>query len=112
MTLAPFDVVVVPFPCSDALAEKRRPAVVVSAPRVEADHGLLWLAMVTSAPGASRLGDAAITDLAASGLTVPCRVRGAKLATLDRTRVLRRTGALSTIDAAALGLALKACAAF
>lgn len=112
MTLAPFDVVVVPFPYSDTLADKRRPAVVVSAPGVEAGLGLLWLAMVTSAPGALRLGDAAITDLATAGLGVACRVRAAKLATLDRTRVLRRTGALTAIDAAALAAALRACAAF
>ena len=112
MTLAPFDVVVVPFPYSDTLAEKRRPAVVVSVSGLEADLGLLWLAMVTSAPGALRMGDARVTDLAAAGLAVPCRVRAAKLATLDRPRIVRRTGALSPGDAAALASALQVCAAF
>lgn len=111
MSLAPFDVVVVPFPYSDVLTEKRRPAVVVSTPEFEAELGLVWLAMVTSAPGPLRLGDAIVADLTSAGLGVPCRVRGAKLATLDRGRVLRRAGALSAADAAAVSAAVRACMA-
>jgi mRNA interferase MazF len=43
-----FDVVIVPFPYSDRLAEKRRPALVISNRRLQS-HGIVWLAMITSA---------------------------------------------------------------
>lgn len=112
MTFTPFDVVVVPFPYSDMLAEKRRPAVVVSHPSLETSAGAIWLAMVTSAPGPLRLGDATVTDLAAAGLSVACRVRAAKIATLDCARVIRCAGALAPADAAAVIAAIKSFAAF
>lgn len=112
MTFAPFDVIVAPFPYSDVLAEKRRPAVVISLPEVETEHGWLWLAMVTSAPGPLRRGDALITDLPAAGLGVPCRVRTAKIAALDHPRILRRAGALSAGDRDAVQAALQSCAAW
>ena len=40
-----WDVVIVPFPYADRLAEKRRPALVVSTHALNA-HGLLWVAML------------------------------------------------------------------
>jgi len=43
-----FDIVVVPFPYADRLAEKRRPALVISSRKL-APFGLIWLAMITSA---------------------------------------------------------------
>lgn len=110
MSFALFDVVVVPFPYVELPVDKRRPALVVSRPDVEADHGWLWLAMITSAPGPLRLGDAVLADLKAAGLTRACRVRTAKLATLDRATVVRRTGALSDEDRAGVVQALQACA--
>ena len=45
---AAFDVVIVPFPYADRLAEKRRPALVISGPKL-APYGLIWVAMITSA---------------------------------------------------------------
>ena len=45
---AAFDIVVVPFPYADRLAEKRRPALVISGTRL-APYGLVWVAMITSA---------------------------------------------------------------
>ena len=109
---APFDVVVVPFPYSDVLGEKRRPAVVVSGGALEDQAGVLWLAMITSTTRPLALGDAPVADLTAAGLKVPCRVRAAKLATLDLNRVLRRSGRLAPADAAAVRSALQACAGF
>jgi len=46
------DVVVLPFPYADRLAEKRRPAVVVSLPSLAQKHGIVWVVMVTSAENA------------------------------------------------------------
>jgi mRNA interferase MazF len=112
LEFAPFDVVVVPFPYSDALVEKRRPAVVVSTSELLKREGLLWLAMITSSSRKLHLGDRPLADLAIAGLNVPCRVRPAKLATLDRSRVLRRTGRLAPEDREAVMAGLRACGAF
>ena len=108
MAYAPFDVVLVPFPYSDKLAEKRRPAVVVSAPELERGHGLLWLAMITSASNPAWTEDVMISDLKVAGLPHPSRIRPAKIATADAARIVRRTGRLPPKDAAALKARLKA----
>ncbi len=106
-TYAPFDVEVAPFPYADRLAEKRRPAIVISAPGLERDHGLIWLAMVTSADNAAWDGDVAVSDLAAAGLPAPSRVRPAKIATVDGARILRKIGVLPLRDARAIRACLK-----
>jgi len=48
MTLQPFEIVVVPFPYTDRMAEKRRPALVVSNAELAARFGRVWVAMITS----------------------------------------------------------------
>lgn len=103
----PFDVVVVPFPYADRLAEKRRPAVVVSARDLARRHGLVWLVMVTSAENRQWDSDTLVSDLGAAGLPAPSLVRPAKLATVDMDRVLRRIGALAPKDARAVSAQLK-----
>ena len=55
-----WDIVKVPFPYADRPVRQRRPPLVIAAGELEATHGLLWLAMVTSAgngkgPGSIRL---------------------------------------------------------
>lgn len=97
--LPPGTVVVVPFPFSDRLAEKRRPAVVVSGPAV-ARAGYVWIAMITSARHGRLAGDLPIADAAAAGLNVASVVRPLKIASIEPSRILRRIGALRT-DAAA-----------
>jgi mRNA interferase MazF len=87
-------VVLVPFPYSDQLAEKRRPAVVVSNEALH-QEGYLWLAMVTGAGKPGKTGDIAIADHRSAGLPATCMVRTAKLANLEPQRVLRRVGSLS-----------------
>lgn len=106
----PFDVVVVPFPYSDRLAEKRRPALVVSH-RDMGGFGRLWVAMITSTPWAE-LGDVALEDLGTAGLPVASTLRASKLATIDAARVLRRAGRLGGHDEALARRALIACAGF
>jgi mRNA interferase MazF len=91
------DVVVVPFPYADRLAEKRRPALVVSGPQL-ARFGLLWVAMITSAENRGWSCDVAIGDIESAGLPAPSVVRPAKIACIEPSRVLRRAGRL---DAAA-----------
>jgi mRNA interferase MazF len=100
--LAPFDVVVVPFPYADRLADKRRPAIVVSTPALQNDFGLVWLAMVTSAENRGWDCDVAVNDLKSAGLPSASLVRTAKIATVDADRVLRRIGKLAPKDARAV----------
>lgn len=86
-------VVVVPFPYSDRLAEKRRPALVVSGPAVAAS-GFVWIAMITSARNTALATDVQIDDLPAAGLAVPSVVRPFKIACIEPARILRAIGAL------------------
>lgn len=104
---ATFDIVVVPFPYADRLAEKRRPAVVVNAPLLERQHGLVWLVMVTSAENRRWEGDVAVSDLEMAGLPAASVVRAAKIAAADSDRVLRRIGKLAVKDARAVAAQLK-----
>jgi mRNA interferase MazF len=94
----PFDIIIVPFPYSGRLAEKRRPAVVVSNRKLHA-LGLVWIVMVTSADNPSWPGDISITDLKRTGLPASSIVRPAKIACIDPLRVLRRAGRLDKATA-------------
>ena len=94
----PFDVVVVPFPYADRLAEKRRPALVISNRRLAA-HGLVWLAMITSADNEPWSSDVMISDLKRAGLPAPSVVRPAKIACIEPSRIDRRVGRLDMVAA-------------
>lgn len=77
------DVVKVPFPYTDRATRQARPALVVSSPDLQADHGLLWVLMITSAHNRGWPGDVGIGSLRAAGLPVPSLIRTAKMATID-----------------------------
>jgi mRNA interferase MazF len=96
---AAWDVVVVPFPYADRLAERRRPALVISSRRL-LPFGLLWVAMITSAENEPWSCDIPITNLRRAGLPAPSVVRPAKIACIEPTRVLRRAGTLDKATAA------------
>jgi len=100
-------VVVVPFPYSDRLTEKRRPAIVVSSNQLMAKYRLIWLVMVTSADNRRWDCDVDVSDLASAGLPAPSRVRPAKLATIDSDRVVQRVGRLTNKDTRALEAQLR-----
>ncbi|MCA3596893.1 MAG: type II toxin-antitoxin system PemK/MazF family toxin [Methylobacterium sp.] len=84
-----------PFPYTDQLAEKRRPALVVSNPALE-KLGYLWVAMVTSRRAESGMtGDVVIEDITLAGLPAPSVVRTAKIACIEPQRVQRVAGKLT-----------------
>jgi mRNA interferase MazF len=112
MTFKAFDVIVVPFPYADQLAEKRRPALVISDPELERQCGLVWVAMITSSGRAPTLGDVTLSDQSATGLPSASMVRAGKIATIEPHRVIRRAGTLSPADKSSVSQALKACAGF
>jgi mRNA interferase MazF len=99
--------VVVPFPYSNPLAEKRRQAIVASAGQLTTKFRLVWLAMVTSADNRRWDCDIDVSDLRAAGLPAPSLVRSAKIATVDADRVLQRVGRLAAKDARAVQAQLK-----
>jgi mRNA interferase MazF len=88
-----FDIVVVPFPYADRLAEKRRPALVISNRRLSS-YGLIWVAMITSAENAPWPCDVTIANLARAGLPAPSVVRTAKIACIEPARIERLAGRL------------------
>jgi len=93
--LSQFDVVVVPFPYSDRLAEKRRPAVVVSN-RHLIQQGLIWVIMVTSSDNPRWPDDVDIESLALSGLAHSSMIRPTKIACIDPVRIIRIVGTLGS----------------
>jgi mRNA interferase MazF len=96
-----FDIVVVPFPYADRLAEKRRPALVISNRKL-APFGLIWVAMITSAANEPWSCDVAIANLARAGLPAPSVVRTAKIACIEPARLERSAGRLDKAAAKAV----------
>ena len=94
-----WDVVVLPFPFSDRLAEKRRPALLISGDALHRGYGLLWVAMITSAKSTSWACDVVIEDLPAAGLSAPSVVRPAKIACIEAGRVVRAAGRIAASEA-------------
>jgi mRNA interferase MazF len=92
-----WDIVKVPFPYADRPIRQRRPALVVAAAELQFAHGLLWLAMITSAANRGWPDDVSVTDLAAAGLPIPSIVRPVKIATIE-ARDVERLGCLSQAD--------------
>ena len=95
---AAFDIVLVPFPYADRLAEKRRPALVISGARL-APYGLVWVAMITSAENEHWSSDVLIAELDRAGLPAPSVVRPAKIACIEATRIEGRAGQLNKATA-------------
>jgi mRNA interferase MazF len=98
----PWDIVRVPFPYTDRPVRQRRPALVIAAGELEAAHGLLWLAMITSAANRGWPGDVVVSDLDVAGLPAASIVRPAKIATIE-ARDADRLGTLPVDDRAPVG---------
>ncbi|MXW34117.1 MAG: type II toxin-antitoxin system PemK/MazF family toxin [Acidobacteria bacterium] len=88
------DVIKVPFPYTDRATRQSRPALVVSTDTLETAHGLLWVAMITSAANRGWPGDVAVKDLAQAGLPAPSVIRTAKIATIESSDA-RRLGRIA-----------------
>jgi mRNA interferase MazF len=96
-----WDIVRVPFPYADRPVRRRWPALVIAADELGTAHGLLWLAMITSAQHRGWLGDVVISDLDRAGLPAPSIVRPAKIATIE-ARDAGRLGTLPPTDRGAV----------
>jgi len=82
-TFSQGDVIKVPFPYTDRPTRQSRPALVLSTGGIETSHGLLWVAMITSAQNRGWPGDVPVANLRTAGLPVPSLVRTAKIATIE-----------------------------
>jgi mRNA interferase MazF len=109
--LTTFDVVVVPFPFTDRMSTKRRPALVLSSQAFNQASRHAVLTMITSADQATWPGDCALADPGAAGLTAACIAR-LKLFTLDERLIIRACGHLATADQKRLRLAWKGLLGF
>ena len=98
MTYKQFSVVVVPFPFTDSVATKKRPALVIS--NVVTFNKLeskSVMAMITTASHNPWALDVPITDRVSAGLKAKSIVR-MKLFTLDDALVIKQIGRLSSKD--------------
>ena len=89
------DIIKVPFPYSDRSTGRSRPALVISAGKLQNLHGLLWVVMITSAQNKGWAGDVPVTKLKKSGLPAPSVIRCAKIATIEASDATR-LGVLSS----------------
>lgn len=92
-----FDTIVVPFPFAEQPVLKRRPGVVVSGRRFNADNGASLVAMITTAKATSLPSDIEVSDLESAGLQVPCILR-MRFVSLPNDLILRRLGRLGAVD--------------
>jgi mRNA-degrading endonuclease toxin of MazEF toxin-antitoxin module len=98
VTYRRWDVVAVSFPFLEGTDAKRRPALVVSTDRLEMEHGLCWIVMITTAKSGNRRDDIAVTDREGAGLPEDCVIRVARLATVSDAQIVRRLGEIAPKD--------------
>lgn len=91
-----FEVVAVPFPFTEMVGAKRRPALVVSKKAFN-ERGHTIMGMITTKDHNPWPGDTAIQDLTSAGLHTPCIVRF-KIFTLDNRLIIKKIGRISKID--------------
>lgn len=101
-----WDIVLVPFPFTDLIAAKRRPALVVSPDTTNRTGPDLVLAFLTSQVNATpRPGDYRLLAWQDAGLPKPTMLR-MKFATVDRSVVIRTLGHVTETDRPAVRDAL------
>jgi mRNA interferase MazF len=94
MIYNPFSVVIVPFPFTDKIQTKRRPALVLSSPRHQKETGHITLLMITSAKHSLWESDYQIKDLHAAGLHSASIIRQ-KIFTIDIRLIIESAGKLN-----------------
>lgn len=101
------DVVLVVFPFTDFIGQKKRPALVVSSDDYNRGTPDLIIAQITGNVNAPpRPGDHHIADWQQAGLLAPSLVR-AKLATIESSLVDRRLGTMPSADIQGIEVGLR-----
>jgi mRNA interferase MazF len=96
--IARFSIVTVPFPYVVQFAEKRRPALIISTAGLLKTHGLIWVAMITSAENRLWPEDISVAGNQACGLPAASVIRPAKIAAIEVSRVISVLGSLGKDD--------------
>ena len=99
MTSDQWDVVRVPFPFTDKLAVKKRPALVLSKQSFNVASGHTVMAMITKRGGSAWPLDYDVRHWAEAGLRLPSWIR-MKIFTLENALILDRLGTLRPPDIA------------
>lgn len=97
VTYKPYSVVIVPFPFTENIRTKRRPALVLSTEKHQNETGHITLLMITSAKHSAWSSDYSIDHLKTTGLPSPSIIRQ-KIFTLDLTLIQGVLGCLATND--------------
>jgi mRNA interferase MazF len=96
------DVIVVPFPFTDQIATKKRPAVIVSSEAYQRERPDLILMAITSQVRPSpTVGEIAVVRWQAAGLLKPSVIKPL-LTTIEASLVIRHLGTLHPDDQAGL----------
>ena len=101
------DIVLVPFPFSNLLTTKKRPAVVISSTQyniLTAD--IVIIAITSQTQRVLGIGECIIEDYQAAGLYKNSTIKPA-IATIEQTLVLKKLGKLSSNDLNSLNNSLK-----
>jgi mRNA interferase MazF len=107
VTYKRWDIVSINFPFIEGMDSKRRPAVIISADRLYADHGIYWVAMITTAKLGRRKGDIAVTDPGRAGLPEDCVIRVPRITAVGDAQIARRLGDIMSKDRNAVGALLR-----
>lgn len=92
-----WDIVLVPFPFTNLLSSKKRPALIVSPDEHNGGPDIVMAFMTSQMQSAPRPGDCHMRMWRESGLPKPSMVR-MKLATIQRSIVIRKLGSLAEQD--------------
>jgi mRNA interferase MazF len=107
VTYKRWDVVAVHFPFLEGTDSKRRPALIISADKLQNEHALYWIAMITTAKSGPRSKDVTVSDRERAGLPEPCVVRVPRIATVSDQQIAKKLGDLAPKDRNAVSALLK-----
>lgn len=96
------DVVLVPFPFTDQSSSKKRPAVIISTARYNAERpDFIIMAITSQIKPQSRFGDVVVEGWQAAGLLKPSAIKPV-VATIEQSLTIQQLGRLEPDDVAAL----------
>lgn len=96
------DIILVPFPFTDQSSSKKRPAVIISTARYNAERpDFIIMAITSQIREQSGFGDAAVVAWEAAGLLKPSAIKPV-IATIEQSFTIKQLGRLEYNDIASL----------
>lgn len=97
MIYSKYDIVKVPFPFTDKVSTKKRPALVISSEKYQNNFKHCVLCMITTAKHSEWIDDVVIQNIDTAGLSTPSKIRF-KIFSLDEKLIFGKLGALDEQD--------------